>query len=54
MIEPNNDDLTFPLPNALPQHDPRFAKHADRNLHLFDGKIVAEGELPLEEMMEAP
>jgi putative ABC transport system ATP-binding protein len=34
-------------------HDPRFAKHADRNVHLFDGKIVAEGELPLEEMMEA-
>ncbi len=25
-------------------HDPRFARHADRNIHLFDGKIVAEGE----------
>src|ERR1700689_250767 len=25
-------------------HDPRFARPADRNIHLFDGKIVAEGE----------
>src|SRR3979490_3070814 len=25
-------------------HNPRFARHADRNIHLFDGKIVAEGE----------
>ncbi len=31
-------------------HDPRFARHAERNVHLFDGKVVAEGEL---EMMEA-
>jgi putative ABC transport system ATP-binding protein len=26
-------------------HDPRFAKHAQREIHLFDGKVVAEGEL---------
>ena len=26
-------------------HDPRFAKHADREVHLFDGKVVAEEEL---------
>ncbi len=26
-------------------HDPRFAAHADRQVHLFDGKVVAEGEL---------
>jgi putative ABC transport system ATP-binding protein len=26
-------------------HDPRFAKHAQRQVHLFDGKVVAEGEL---------
>ena len=26
-------------------HDPRFAKHAQRVVHLFDGKVVAEGEL---------
>ena len=25
-------------------HDPRYARHADRTIHLFDGKIVAEGE----------
>jgi putative ABC transport system ATP-binding protein len=31
-------------------HDPRFARHAERNVHLFDGKVVAEGEL---EMLEA-
>ena len=27
-------------------HDPRFAAHAQRQIHLFDGKIVAEGDLP--------
>lgn len=26
-------------------HDPRFAKNAQREVHLFDGKVVAEGEL---------
>jgi putative ABC transport system ATP-binding protein len=26
-------------------HDPRFAAHADRQVHLFDGKVIAEGEL---------
>ena len=26
-------------------HDPRFAAHADRQVHLFDGKVVTEGEL---------
>ena len=31
-------------------HDPRFAAHAERQIHLFDGKVVAEGEL---EMLEA-
>jgi putative ABC transport system ATP-binding protein len=31
-------------------HDPRFARHAERNVHLFDGKVVAEGEM---EMMES-
>jgi putative ABC transport system ATP-binding protein len=23
-------------------HDPRFARHADRTIHLFDGQIVDE------------
>ena len=27
-------------------HDNRFAAHADRQVHLFDGKVVSEGELP--------
>ena len=26
-------------------HDPRFAAHAERQIHLFDGKVVAEEEL---------
>jgi putative ABC transport system ATP-binding protein len=26
-------------------HDPRFAAFAERQIHLFDGKVVAEGEL---------
>jgi len=26
-------------------HDPRFAKHAQREIHLFDGKVVGEEEL---------
>ena len=26
-------------------HDPRFASHAERKIHLFDGKVVAEEEL---------
>jgi putative ABC transport system ATP-binding protein len=26
-------------------HDPRFAAHAERNIHLFDGKVVSEEEL---------
>jgi putative ABC transport system ATP-binding protein len=26
-------------------HDPRYAQHADRTIHLFDGRVVDEGEL---------
>jgi putative ABC transport system ATP-binding protein len=29
-------------------HDPRFAGHADRTVHLFDGRVVAEGAGPAE------
>jgi putative ABC transport system ATP-binding protein len=25
-------------------HDPRYAQHADRTVHLFDGRVVADGE----------
>jgi putative ABC transport system ATP-binding protein len=30
---------------CLVTHDPRFARHAQREIHLFDGKVVAEEEL---------
>jgi len=23
-------------------HDPRYARYADRNVHLFDGRVVEE------------
>ena len=23
-------------------HDPRFARHADRTIHMFDGRVVEE------------
>jgi putative ABC transport system ATP-binding protein len=26
-------------------HDPRYARHADRGIHLFDGRVVSEQEL---------
>jgi len=26
-------------------HDPRFARHAQSEVHLFDGKVVSEFEL---------
>jgi len=28
-------------------HDPRYARHAQRGIHLFDGRVVEE---PVEEM----
>jgi putative ABC transport system ATP-binding protein len=28
-------------------HDPRFARHADRTIHLFDGRIVEESVEPV-------
>jgi putative ABC transport system ATP-binding protein len=35
-------------------HDPRFARHADREVHLFDGKVVSEQEQKkMEEEAEA-
>jgi putative ABC transport system ATP-binding protein len=30
---------------CLLTHDPRFAKHTQRELHLFDGKVGAEKDL---------
>jgi putative ABC transport system ATP-binding protein len=28
-------------------HDPRYARHAQRNIHLFDGKVIST---PIEDM----
>jgi putative ABC transport system ATP-binding protein len=28
-------------------HDPRYAKHADRTVHLFDGRVVEEEKMPI-------
>jgi putative ABC transport system ATP-binding protein len=27
-------------------HDPRYARHADRAIHLFDGRVVEEEHMP--------
>ena len=32
-------------------HDPRYARHADRGIHLFDGRVVEE---PMEMASVAP
>ena len=34
----NRDGATI----CMVTHDPRYAKHADRTIHLFDGQIVEE------------
>jgi putative ABC transport system ATP-binding protein len=34
-------------------HDPRYARHAQREVHLFDGKVVSEKELKILEEVEA-
>ena len=41
LAELHNEGATI----CMVTHDPRFAAHADRQVHLFDGKVVAEGEL---------
>jgi putative ABC transport system ATP-binding protein len=33
-------------------HDPRYARHADRIIHLFDGRVVEEEEGQLAERAE--
>ena len=33
-------------------HDARFAKHAERNIHLFDGKVVEETEAAAQQAAE--
>jgi putative ABC transport system ATP-binding protein len=27
-------------------HDPRYAQHAERSIHLFDGRVVDNAEAP--------
>src|ERR1700731_2082209 len=53
-LDSKNGEAVMKLPQELHQegaticmvtHDPRFAAHAERQIHLFDGKVVAEGEL---------
>ena len=36
---------------AMVTHDPRFARHAERNINLFDGKVVEDGSV-LEQLLE--
>ena len=35
-------------------HDPRFARHADRTIHLFDGRVVEEAGRGVGEELEMP
>jgi putative ABC transport system ATP-binding protein len=28
-------------------HDPRYAQHAERSIHLFDGRVVEETFAPI-------
>jgi putative ABC transport system ATP-binding protein len=45
MRELHRDGATI----CMVTHDPRYAKHADRTVHLFDGRIVEEERLPAAE-----
>jgi putative ABC transport system ATP-binding protein len=47
MRELNRDGATI----CMVTHDPRYAKHADRTVHLFDGRVVDE-EKPVEAEQE--
>ena len=42
MRELNRDGATI----CMVTHDPRYAKHADRTVHLFDGRVVEEERMP--------
>ena len=44
MRELNREGATI----CMVTHDPRYAKHADRTVHLFDGRVVDE-QKPIEE-----
>jgi putative ABC transport system ATP-binding protein len=35
-------------------HDPRYARHAERTIALFDGRVIDEAQLPIIMGAEAP
>jgi len=39
--------MDIPRPDVA-RHDPRFARHADRTIHVFEGRGVEESALPAE------
>ena len=54
-LDSKNGDAVMDLMTELHQggativmvtHDPRFARYADRTIHIFDGRIVEEGAMP--------
>ena len=54
-LDSKNGDAVMALMKELHQggativmvtHDPRFARYADRTIHIFDGSIVEEGAMP--------
>ena len=54
-LDSKNGDAVMDLLRELHQegaticmvtHDPRYARHADRQIHLFDGRVVEEADLP--------
>jgi putative ABC transport system ATP-binding protein len=54
-LDSNNGEAVMDLMRELHQagaticmvtHDPRYARHADRQIHLFDGRVVEEADLP--------
>ncbi len=54
-LDSKNGDAVMALMTELHQggativmvtHDPRFARYADRTIHIFDGRIVEEGSIP--------
>ena len=54
-LDSNNGEAVMDLLRELHQagaticmvtHDPRYARHADRQIHLFDGRVVEESTSP--------
>jgi len=45
MRELNREGATI----CMVTHDPRYAKHADRTVHIFDGRVVEEERMPIVE-----